>query len=377
MKRCDYIKKHILLLFLLLVHSLYAQTNCEDLLRADLGSNDDLIAFFEGDAQKAYQSWNTVKASADLRTHVPFLGRVNGLSITQQAALKTDLDKTPALLAVLYKQPELLDGWKLLQKANPNSFVKTDVARLQVFHKLTQENQKLLSQFTDDGANATLARFLDDCDEDFIRVLNQPEHLVFVKGITAYKDQVSLSALELEQIGERLDLNEANVLNKWLKRSKDLERFIYYTGQGRKLGDNITNAIKTKNPAFLAKLKAQMNVAHIEEYEVLTEIPLKTQNGFMKADIVLILRNEDDVIIDTIILENKLSQATAFTPRQKEGFGAILNGQESFRLQYDKDNLSAASDVLKITKEKIFKIADHGQADDLENLTVERITKTN
>jgi hypothetical protein len=56
----------------------------------------------------------------------------------------------------------------------------------------------------------------------------------------------------------------------------------------------------------------------------------------MKADVLLIKKNALGKIEDTIIIENKLSQGTALTKRQKEGFGAIINGQTSMTIKYDK-----------------------------------------
>ena len=96
----------------------------------------------------------------------------------------------------------------------------------------------------------------------------------------------------------------------------------------------------------------------------------------MKADVVLVLRNEDEIIQDVIIIENKLSQGTAFTVRQKEGFGAIINGQTQMNIKYDlpKQNLTVADGPLKVSKDKIFKIADGG-TDNIANVSIEKIIK--
>ena len=75
--------------------------------------------------------------------------------------------------AVFHRTPELVDSWKVLHELNPKSFIKTDVARLEIFHKLSPGNQKLIAQFTDVDANSTLAKFLDDCNAD-------PDFLSFV-----------------------------------------------------------------------------------------------------------------------------------------------------------------------------------------------------
>jgi len=112
----------------------------------------------------------------------------------------------------------------------------------------------------------------------------------------------------------------------------------------------------------------------------LTEVPLETTNGFMKADVVLILKNDRGVIQDAIIIENKLSKNTTFTERQKEGFGAILNGQKQITIKYgvkkgktDINNYLNASDKISISKDRIFKISDGG-SDNISKVTIEKIT---
>jgi hypothetical protein len=96
----------------------------------------------------------------------------------------------------------------------------------------------------------------------------------------------------------------------------------------------------------------------------------------MKADVVLVLRNEDEIIQDVIIIENKLSQGTAFTVRQKEGFGAIINGQTQMNIKYTVPGLKNTDNLLNVSKDKIFKIADAGK-DNISNVTINKITKVN
>ena len=85
----------------------------------------------------------------------------------------------------------------------------------------------------------------------------------------------------------------------------------------------------------------------------------------MKADIVMIKRTPDG-IEDVIVIENKLSQTTDFTTRQKEGWKKIANGEE-MKVVYSVDNNlgeELAKDVpLTISKNKVFKISDHGKAE--------------
>ncbi len=293
-------------------------------------------------------------------------------------ALKTDINSG---LRILFdgKSPaqklELAESWKVLHKFNPKSFVKTDPIKIEKFSKLNKSNQNLIKRLTDVDGKSTLSKFIDDCDEEFLNLLNKEENIVYVKGITSHKG-ANLSIDEFDIIGEVLRRNEDTKLSNWIKRSKNIERFQHYSAEGRKLGENIVTLINDKsNPSFIAKLTNSIGIKRLEDYQVLTEIPLITKNGFMKADIVLIKRSKStNEIIDVIIIENKLSQKTGFTIRQKEGFGAIINGQTEMKLKYTKLEFDLnENDILKVSNQKIFKIADHGSANDIDNLTIELI----
>ncbi|WP_300979106.1 hypothetical protein [Flavobacterium sp.] len=96
----------------------------------------------------------------------------------------------------------------------------------------------------------------------------------------------------------------------------------------------------------------------------------------MKADVLLIKKNALGKIEDTIIIENKLSQGTALTKRQKEGFGEIINGQTNMTIKYKVDWLIPSQGPLTVSKNKIFKIADAG-TDNIANVTIEKIIKVN
>ena len=92
----------------------------------------------------------------------------------------------------------------------------------------------------------------------------------------------------------------------------------------------------------------------------------------MKADILLVKKNALGKIEDTIIIENKLSQGTALTKRQKEGFGAIIDGNDSMKIKYNVPGLDVTKGPLKITKDEIFKISDAG-TDMIDNVTINKI----
>lgn len=111
---------------------------------------------------------------------------------------------------------------------------------------------------------------------------------------------------------------------------------------------------------------------------------LITEGGFMKADIVLVNRNKiTNQIDDVVIIENKLSEFTDYTVRQKEGWKKLANGEdiilkrgveginsEGKSITLD-NNLPISNDIIKTIK-----ISDHGKSN-INKIDFERITVNN
>ena len=148
----------------------------------------------------------------------------------------------------------------------------------------------------------------------------------------------------------------------------------------KELNNNVFNYRKEEQDASIFRIGfiiKEEDGKNLSEYQIITELPLETSNGFMKADIVFIKINKTtDKIEDVIIIENKLSQSTAFTARQKEGFGAILqNGQHTMNVKYSRPNFDInKNDKLIISKDNIYRIYDQVK-DNINNVNIEKITK--
>ena len=222
-----------------------------------------------------------------------------------------------------------------------------------------------------------MIKFLDDCeDAEFLKFINERPNLS--EAFVGHKN--SWTHTDFENIAENLtDISSVGVsalqkTQKWIDRSSDLAKFGKITELGRSLNNKIVNALSNANSNLLKKFE-KITGKNLSEYQIITELPLETSNGFMKADIVLILKNDRGVIQDAIIIENKLSQSTAFTARQKEGFGAILqNGQHTMNVKYSRPNLDPKVKNLTISKDNIYRIYDHGK-DNINNVNIEKITK--
>ena len=279
------------------------------------------------------------------------------------------------------KTLENAKSWKLLKEAG-SKYVFKDKKLFEKFTKLNPEVQQYVAKFSDRDTNSTLIKFLDDCDDaEFLKFINERPNLS--EAFVGHKN--SWTHTDFENIAENLtDISSVGVsalqkTQKWIDRSSDLAKFGKVTELGRSLNSKIVNALKQKQGKLFDDLAKTTGipVQDLQKYDILTEVPLETTNGFMKADIVLILKGgPKNSIQDVIIIENKLSKSTAFTERQKEGFGAILKGQEQMNIKYtprDTDLLNGIKS-LKISKNKIFKISDGG-TDDITKVSIEKITK--
>ncbi|MEP6930837.1 MAG: polymorphic toxin-type HINT domain-containing protein, partial [Flavobacterium sp.] len=268
-------------------------------------------------------------------------------------------------------------SWSKLNNAG-SKFVKTSVTYLEKFSKLSPEVQSLVCKLTDGASGSTLTKFLDDCDADFVILLNSDNR--FAEAIVGHKNKFTRADYEnfADDIGELTSSSSKEKLETWINRSSKLSNFGEVVALGNSLSKNITDAIKLKSGKLFEDLAENLGLTtkELELYDVLTEVPLVTTGGFMKADVLLIKKNALGKIEDTIIIENKLSQGTALTKRQKEGFGAIINGESSMTVKYKVDWLLPSQGPLSVSKNKIFKIAGAG-TDNIANVTIEKILKVN
>ena len=268
-------------------------------------------------------------------------------------------------------------SWKLLRDAG-SKYVFKDEKLFEKFTKLSPEVQQYVAKFSDKDANSTLIKFLNDCeDAEFLKFINERPNLS--EAFVGHKN--SWTHTDFENIAENLtDISSVGIsalqkTQKWIDRSSDLAKFGKVTELGLSLNNKIVNALSNANSNLLKKFE-KITGKNLSEYQIITELPLETTNGFMKADIVFVKYDDFSNVSDVIIIENKLSQSTAFTARQKEGFGAILqNGQHTMNVKYSRPNFDInKNDKLIISKDNIYRIYDHGK-DNINNVNIEKITK--
>lgn len=330
-----------------------------DLVDDLVQQNSSFQAFVE--SEKGFRAWKILATEApSLRTDMQELTLVlNNLELIENVGTKN------------YK------SWKLLKEAG-SKYVFKDKKLFEKFTKLSPEVQQYVAKFSDKDANSTLIKFLDDCeDAEFLKFINERPNLS--EAFVGHKN--SWTHTDFENIAENLtDISSVGVsalqkTQKWIDRSSDLAKFGKVTELGQSLNSKIVSALSNANSNLLKKFE-KITGKNLSEYQIITELPLETSNGFMKADIVFVKYDDFSNVSDVIIIENKLSQSTAFTARQKEGFGAILQkGQHTMNVKYSLPNFNInKNDKLIISKDNIYRIYDHGK-DNINNVNIEKITK--
>ncbi|NDV70445.1 hypothetical protein, partial [Dysgonomonas sp. 25] len=301
--------------------------------------------------------------------------------------LQKDFAANPALLRKISSDEKLMDAWRILND-NGSQIAKLSETYLQKFSKLDPDVQVLICKLSDNaGSSSTLTKFLDDLDDAMYSALHKNPELA--KGIVGHKTGINLGLSEYENMSDLISEIDAlsaatrTKLTNWVERSAKASKFGEVVKLGNKLSDNIFASLKSGldgADSRLLKLLADetgIPIAELRKYDILKEVPIQTSGGFMRADIMLIKKNAKEKIEDVIIIENKLSQTTAFTQRQKEGFGTIINGVEERKIEYEikhKGEVYFSKDnPLKISKNRIFKMSDTG-TDDISRVTINKIT---
>lgn len=252
-------------------------------------------------------------------------------------------------------------------------------------------------------SNESLPKFLEEVagNRQLLDFVNNPDNLDIMGGVVAHKMKDPQARIYSENLAEFLNTDleqlpalERNFVENLVQHSENVKNLLHLTNLGRSLSDkivaNMRQGIQGGNSHLLQELSKQTGIPinELRKYDLLVEVPLITSGGYMKADVVLIKRNiEKKKFEDVIIIENKLSEGTELTTRQKEGFGAILNGQTEMKVKYNVqlkdengvlldgiDPYMKINENLPIKKDKIFRFYDSG-TDKINNVTIQKITK--
>ena len=251
------------------------------------------------------------------------------------------------------------------------------------------DRAKQLVVLFSDGDTKRLINFCVDLPKThkglvFLDFVNDAKNDKYVRGFVkknlSEEDQQDLEGI----LADWTKQNDENPeVQKWLLYGENSTRFQKNRTLGNDLSANILEVFKKKTLPYYENwgkvlgfnVDLAKGIDELKAYAVLDEIPLNTSGGFMKADILLLKRDSDNEVENVIIIENKLSQNTDFTERQKEGFGAILGGLTTMIVNYTKDGLNGGQGV-PVSSNKIFKFYDHGTKD-ISKVSIIRITDTN
>ena len=278
----------------------------------------------------------------------------------------------------LLMDDKMADAWAKMHKINPGSFIKTDPDRLMKFNRFDPDSQKLIAKYTDKSASSTLAKFLDDVDDEFMQAIESDGG--YLDCFLSHKKGENWTLSQFDDVAERIRGNASdklkNKLNKWLDHSSKASRFGDVARKGNELSDNILTALKSREGRLFDDLaqKTGIKAKHLKKYEIYKEVPFATEGGYMKADIVFVKRTPDG-IEDVIIIENKLSAGTDYTVRQKEGWKKLANGEDMklvYRVQNSKNQALDKDVVISRNTIKTYKISDHGKTS-VNNVDIKEI----
>ena len=218
-----------------------------------------------------------------------------------------------------------------------------------------------------------LREAIEALDED---LLAQLHHDLVVSSRSKTLREVLTSAEDLE-IWKTLkqDFHKAHSIAKdspnWERWAKS-EFFKEITDKGREFGKNVTSAIKDKR--LYQELKKVLGKSDLDGYELETEVQLFIEGDrYMVADILLFKRDTDKNIMDVILIENKLSSSTRFTPNQAEMFAKVRKAK---RLEVEVRSLNKATkrgEVIPLSSSQLIEIRGDGKTTGVSNIIINKI----
>ena len=215
---------------------------------------------------------------------------------------------------------------------------------------------------------------IEALDED---LLAQLHHELLFSSRSKTLREVLTSAEDLE-IWKTLkqDFHKAHSIAKdspnWERWAKS-EFFKKITEKGREFGKNVTEAIKDKR--LYQRLKEALGKSDLDGYKLETEVQLFIEGDrYMVADILLFKRDAEQKIVDVILIENKLSSSTRFTPKQAEMFAKV---REAKRLEVKVRSRGRETidrdEIIPLSSSQLIEIRGDGKTTGISNITINRI----
>ena len=218
-----------------------------------------------------------------------------------------------------------------------------------------------------------LREAIEALDEDLLAQLHH-DLVVSSRSKTLREVLTSVEDLEIWKTLKQ-DFHKAHSIAKdspnWERWAKS-EFFKEITDKGREFGKNVTSAIKDKR--LYQELKKVLAKSDLDGYELETEVQLFIEGDrYMVADILLFKRDTDKNIMDVILIENKLSSSTRFTPNQAEMFAKVRKAK---RLEVEVRSLNKATkrgEVIPLSSSQLIEIRGDGKTTGVSNIKINKI----
>ena len=305
-----------------------------------------------------------------------FLDNVDNLSITNGERLAL-LEKAKTLdddavkfindfatnedaIVAFANSPNLANSWQLLKTAK-SKFVKTDIPRLKIFHKLTPENQAKIAKFTDDKAGATLSKFLDDCDDEFITFVNNVENENIVKGFVSHKKGVDLSGITdeiAELTTEQVDnLAHNSTTTKWYNRSTRITTNNTKFALARKFEGTNSNLIRLNQNPPCGSWDGNAGKDVYKHLQIVSKHSSSSSKRVILDDAIVSRTPEFDKkgnpYYRAIYHDSKLSDGAPWTPNQKSEIIDVFSGNNP--PDYIEFEIRNGTDFFELNKNKVLK----------------------
>jgi hypothetical protein len=219
-----------------------------------------------------------------------------------------------------------------------------------------------------------LREAIEALDEDLLAQLHH-DLVVSSRSKTLREVLTSVEDLEIWKT-LKLDFYKAHSIAKdspnWERWAKS-EFFKEITDKGREFGKNVTDAIKDKR--LYQRLKEALGKSDLDGYKLETEVQLFIEGDrYMVADILLFKRDAEQKIVDVILIENKLSSSTRFTPKQAEMFAKV---REAKRLEVKVRSRGRETidrdEIIPLSSSQLIEIRGDGKTTGISNITINRI----
>lgn len=289
------------------------------------------------------------------------------------------LDNNPAVLDYLggitgpgqtisaIEKTNRLTAWSDLYNAN-KLFAIGNKNAIEGFETLNASNKAKALLLTDNASTQRLTTFLEDVNTNptFKNLLNDNSEIAFIDGMVGHHTGYTVNQYNtiVEELKNLFTPGSGSIAfaraSHWIDYSSNTAGYLNRMQKGVDFNNAVKASCESLNSSIRQQIATKLGLANLNDYQMVSEVPFNVIGGFMKTD-MLFVKIIGGNIVDIIVVENKLSQATSFTIRQNTGFTYIKNatGSVDMNVTYNWD-IFVAGQPLSVNKNKCLKLWGDG-----------------